>query len=136
MPMNEQQWQQIEKRLELVWQFVDLDCDGYRLTLVLEQVSTYKNAIAVYVDGKWEGRWITEDCEQRRRFFCPTQGRVYRKGDFKGISKATLKHWRVDLNKRFTHYKPYWTSFARLRRHLERNNTTITFVEEKNTEAA
>ena len=136
MPISDQQWKQIEEKLENFYTSVELDCDGYRLTLRLERISTYNNAITVYIDGKWDGRMILHDCEERRRFFCPSPRRRYKKGTFKGIRKETLKRWGVDPERTFTLYRPYWTSFKRLRRHLESNNATIILIEEKRTEAA
>ena len=136
MPISDQQWKQIEEKLNSFYNTVELDCDGYRVTLQLSRFTTFQNVIMVYVDGEWRGEWILHDCEHRRRFLCPSKHRLHKKGAFKGIRKGTMKELGIDPDRTVTHYHPYWTSLNRLRRHLERNNTTITFIEEKRTEAA
>jgi hypothetical protein len=133
--MNESDWAKVESALQNLYDPVDLTCDGFRLTLFLSRIEIYKNAIAVYVDGWFKLSWLFEDCEQRRRFFCPETRRVYGKNEFKKISRRTLKQVGIDPDKTVTRYRSHWTSFRRLRRHLERHNQDIGLIEKSKTEA-
>ena len=66
--MTKEQWETAEQNLQSSYRIVKLQADGYTLSL---QTQRYKMqlCIAVYVDGKIQGKWLTEDCEIRRKFF-------------------------------------------------------------------
>ena len=136
MAMNSTDWQEVQQRLESLYTSVDLDCDGYRLTLCLNRLTQFKNAIVVYVDGWVRGAWLLNDCEERRRFMCPRTTRLYRKKDFKGFSKASFRRLGLDPDKTLTVYSHTWKSFGALRRHLERNNKEITLTQRESEAAA
>ena len=68
--MTADQWKEIDGKLQNVWSpVVKLKIDGYEVSLALRQVSQFRNAILVYINGEFRGKWLTEDCEERRRFF-------------------------------------------------------------------
>ncbi len=124
-----QDWKEIEKRLTSFFDQVKLICDGYELTLMLRPIKQFKNAITVYVNGKIEGRWFVEECEERRRFLCPKSKSFYSKkdmADFKKISKRIFKE--MQAKNKYVYYEPYWTSFRALKSHLIKNNTSIELV--------
>lgn len=66
--MTKEQWETAEQNLQSSYRIVKLQADGYTLSL---QTQRYKMqlCIAVYVNGKIQGKWLTEDCEIRRKFF-------------------------------------------------------------------
>ena len=138
MPISKAQWNHVQQRLHELYHPVELDCDGYRLSLVLVRVDQFNNAITFFVNGKHQGRWILEDCPERTRFCRPQKTKAFparfRRSTKK--EKAAMKRMGWDLDKTIITYSSYWTCFSRLRRHLERNNTTITLIEEEKREVA
>ncbi|MDR9503391.1 hypothetical protein RI662_03625 [Brevibacillus agri] len=127
--VSAQDWKDIEQRLKGFYDSVKLICDGYELTLVLQRIGQFHNAIAVYIDGKIDGKWMIEDCEQRRRFYCPKSKSFYSKKDmaeFKKISKRIFKE--MQAKNKYVYYEPYWTSFRSLKNHLIKNNESIELV--------
>jgi hypothetical protein len=136
MAMSKEDWQAVKARLDSFYSPVVLDCDGYRLSLKLVRVSTFENAIAVYVDGWFRGEWLLNDCEQRRRFMRPMTTRLYRRNDFKGFNKRELKRLRIDTEKAITVYSSHWKNIGALIRHLKSNNVEISLIKEEEKEAA
>lgn len=67
--MNNEEWKQAESALKNMYTTVRLRCDEYELSLRLERINTYKLAIVFYINGAFKGKWLMEDCEERRRFF-------------------------------------------------------------------
>ncbi|MCY7558237.1 MULTISPECIES: hypothetical protein [Paenibacillus] len=128
-PITPQDWKDIEKKLHDFYDRVELICDGYYVSLVLRRYGQFRNVIAVYVNGVIEGKWWIEDCEERRRFFCPrTKDMMTKKdkADLKKISKKMLKE--MEAKSKYTHYEPYWSSFRLLKSHLIKNNKVIEMV--------
>jgi hypothetical protein len=121
-----QDWKIIEQRLKSFYDPVELLCDGYALTLVLRRYDSFRNVIAVYVNGVVEGKWLIEDCEERRRFFCPRTKNLLtskEKAALKKLSKRMLK--QMEARSKFTYYEPYWSSFRALKSHLIKHNNVI-----------
>lgn len=124
-----QDWKEIEQRLKDFYHQVKLICDGYEVTLMLQRLDQFRNAIAVYVNGKFEGKWLIEDCEERRRFLCPKTKNYYSRKEmatFKKISKKMFNE--IQAKNKFVYYEPYWTSFRALKSHLVKNNEQIELV--------
>lgn len=124
-PVTVEDWKNIEQELIRLYNRVVLICDGYDLTLVLERHGQFRNVIAIYVNGVVEGRWIMEDCEERRRFFCPKTKRVYSEKKLAGIKKLSRKLYKELAAARYTCYEPYWSSFRAMKSHLIKNNKNI-----------
>lgn len=129
--MTPQDWKEIEKRLQYLYSLVKLKCDGYEVTLTLARISQMKNAIVVYINGEIRGKWLAEDCEERRRFFRPVTKSIVspkQKAGWKKLSKKTRQE--LEARTRYTCYYSYWTSFSALKRHLIKNNNTIELLKE------
>lgn len=127
--MTPAEWKRVENALaEHGW--ATLRVDGYLLSLHVHRIKALSYAIWIYVDGAFKGRWILEDCEERRRFM---QCKVHR------LRTGTLQQYVKLFGKRegraqfaaaaWTSFHPYWTNFGALRRHLVNNNTSIELVE-------
>lgn len=124
-----QDWKEIEHKLKGFYDPVKLICDGYELTLLLQRNGQFKNIIAAYVNGKIDGKWFLEECEERRRFFRPRSKSFYSKkdmADFKKISKKIFKE--MQAKNKYVYHEPYWTSFRALKGHLIKNNESIELV--------
>lgn len=128
MSLTKEDWAAIQKELSFIYRSVELAVDGYRVCLMLHQSSAFKNVIMTYVNGHFYGAWMQNDCEERRRFMnpCayPAYSRKYRTG-LKALRKRTLKEMKIDPDKKLVYYLPFWTSFAKLKAHLIRNNKDI-----------
>ena len=130
--MTKIEWDVVEGRLRNVYHPVKLNCDGFIVGLSLVQLTIYRNVISILsVNGCFMGKWILEDCEERRRFLRPRVTSVfdYLRKD-RRISKKLLKTVGVDPGKKFTSYWPYWTSFSSLKRHLIANNESIMLIDQ------
>lgn len=131
--MNKENWLKVEEALSHPYGFAKLKCDSYNLTLVVQQTKALKFEIGFYVDGYFRGIFLTQDCEERRRFCCPHQASVYspasRAKITKGVSKRNVSKWFPDIDKKFTYYGSHWSKFAPLKRHLIANNEVIELLE-------
>ena len=106
-----------------------LECDGYKLSLTKSQRGESGLAIFPYVNGEFKGKWINEDCEERRRFmrpvaharFTPKDKALYKKLDRYQGKKPDPKKY----DEKITYYYWPWLSFASLKRHLIKHNQSI-----------
>lgn len=128
--MTKEQWETAERILQLPYRSIKLQADGYTLTLQTEpdKMQLY---IVVYVDGEIRGKWITEDCEIRRKFFQKHKHSILTRKEQEKL-KRERKAFReaVLSNSVYYTYSPYWSSFRSLKRHLCQNCTDITLYEE------
>lgn len=124
--MNKYDWKRVEEALKSFHNVAELRVDGYKLSLHLEQISTYKNAIMIYVEDVFKVEWFNE-CEERRRFFRVERENFLTAKTIKGLSKKRQKELKEKYA--YDYYTPIWTSFAALRRHLIANNESIELME-------
>jgi len=133
--MTSQDWKEVEEKLDSFYTLVNLNCDGYIVTLCLKRIDQFKNGICVYVNDYIRGKWLTEDCEERRRFMRPVEKYAYSqkmRASLKKISKRLRNKMGLpDPEKKITFYAPYWTSFKRLKSHLIKNNVNIEMIREQ-----
>lgn len=104
---------------------VKLEIDGYEVTLVLMRIGTYKNAIGIFVNGVFEGKWLVEDCEERKRFIQKRERSLYKQSEVKKLPK---KMQREMLSKKYEYYRSHWSSFGTLKKHLTENNESIELI--------
>lgn len=73
--------EKVDEALASVWSpCVHLKIDGYKVSLNLTQKSRFQNVIMVYINDEFRGKWLMEDCEERRRFcYCKRQSVVTEK---------------------------------------------------------
>ena len=88
--MNKYDWKRVEEALKSFHNVAEIKVDGYKLSLHLEQISTYKNAIMIYVDDVFKGAWFNE-CEERRRFFRVERKNILTTKAIKELSKKTKR---------------------------------------------
>lgn len=123
--MNQEDWKRVQEALKSLMNTVKLKIDGYEVALVLVRIGTYKNAIAIFVNGVFEGKWLMEDCEERRRFYQKCERSLYKQSEVKKLPKKMQKEM---LSKKYEYYRSHWTSFGVLKKHLLQNNETIELI--------
>jgi hypothetical protein len=133
MGITKEQWQQLESELSHSLGCAKLTCDGFDVNLEVRRIDTLKYGIVVFVNGVSKGRWIIEDCEERRRFLRPVQrfinGAKLRADLIKIWGGKRAPKAKVEkINEKMTCYYSYWTSVKALRRHLEKNNQQVELV--------
>lgn len=127
--MTNDQWAEVERRLRIQFQSVHLSVDGYEVCLILVPDKGLRQCIAVYVNGYIKVEWVDKDCEIRRRFYNKHTRTLLKISKLKEISK---KDWET-LRKKYVYeyFSPYWGSFARMKRHLIKNNNDIKLTENR-----
>jgi len=136
-PMTAEHWKQVEQTLSFAFGSVYLQCDEYKLTLQVVPIKPLQMAIQVYVDGVFRGKWLIEDCEERRRFLRPRRISLYSRAEkerfkaaLKGVRKSFLKPHLERMEKVAVIYDSTWSSISSLKRHLIANNKAIALLPE------
>ncbi|MDU5141087.1 MAG: hypothetical protein E6230_02720 [Paenibacillus dendritiformis] len=135
-PVTPQVWRDIEITLRDFFHRIKLRCDGYEVTLQLQRISVFRNAIAVYINGEMNYSWLLEECEERKRFFSVSSRQYYSTKDIKDFKKIGGKRLEREMKARgkYTTYQPYWSSFRSLKTHFMKNNQNIELVIEEGVE--
>jgi len=124
--VTSEEWKKIEENLKSFYSSVKLKCDAYEVTIMLQRISPMKNALVVYVNGHIKGEWLTNDCEERRRFLRPVTKSCLSAKDKKRLKKHGKKFLReMEEKSKYTYYDPYWTSFRALKKHLIDHSDSI-----------
>ncbi len=131
--MSVEDWDKVEERLQHLYYPVKLNCDGYEVTLMLERRNQFKNVIMVYVNGVIKGKWLLDDCEERRRFFRKIVKSLHSTKEKKALRKISKRlrkeNGLLDPDAKYTTYTWFWTSFNSLKKHLINHNKAIELVE-------
>lgn len=132
MNLTKDDWKEAERRALWTCAGLTLLVDGYRISVCKEPASPYKNHLTVYVDGVFRGKWLLEDCEERRRFCYCVKHSLFKKGCPKDARKRLLKKLnKTEDDMSYWSYSPYYPSFAALRRQLVKNNHDIQLITEE-----
>lgn len=131
--MTNDDWKKVDNALKSVFSpGAKLLIDGYEVTLILCQKSQFQNAIAVYINGGFKGKWLVEDCEERRRFFCCKKRTLVKEKDFKACGIRSKKG-KKEIADRYAYneYFSYWTNFSKMKKHFIDNNNSIELYNER-----
>ncbi|MDT8383024.1 MAG: hypothetical protein RRB22_01265 [Gammaproteobacteria bacterium] len=138
--LTKQQWQEVEERLKQFFSPVYLNCDGYKVTLVLERVDQFNNAIRLYVDGVFRGKWLLKKddawCEEARRFLPLRTKARYSEKEKKQLIRVFGKkdaREKFNIDGRIEGRQIFWKAFGPLKRHFIANNETIELVTDEQT---
>ena len=127
--MTDQEWDGVEKDLQSLFNTVKLRIDGYTVHLRLQMISTFENAIMVYVNDRFEGKWLIEDCEERRRFYPASDLFVYNRKQRAAFKEIRNKRFlTIDINRKIKSYSMTWKNFKKMKAHLVRNNKSIELI--------
>lgn len=126
--MTKEEWEKVEESLFGCFTKVVLLIDDFEVTVVVEPYTALKNVFVVYVNGAWKGKWLSEDCEERRRFYQKHTKNMLSRKDQKRLAREK-KAIRDAVGKTtFDWYAPYWTSFKSMKAHFIKNNKSIELV--------
>ncbi len=126
--MTAEEWKKVENELLVYGYPVKLKIDGYNIHLMTIR-ENMELSIALLVDGRFEWKWVQEDCDIRRRFMCQSKRCLVKQKDIEKVARSKKRQQEIKANNTYIFYSPYWTSFRRLKSHLIKNNTSIELVE-------
>jgi hypothetical protein len=129
--MTNEEWAKVKEALQSQYRIVKLNVDGYEVALVLSRISTYKLAIVIYINGVFEGKWLQNDCEERRRFLQKKEHSLLTRKDkesWKKLSKKTQREFAEKYDLKYEVYSNIWTSVGALKKHLATNNKNIELI--------
>lgn len=129
--MTDEEWKKVEDALRCPpFGFVRLKADGYNIAITyVREKNPMKYCLAVYVEDKIRIEWVTEDCEIRRKFYRRSVRKCLSKKALKEIGITEKRYEKVmGAKNEFVSYAPYWGSFARLKAHLIKNNSSIELI--------
>ena len=130
--MDRSEWDRAKEQLQQGWPcgLITLVADGYEVTLRLQPVDMFKNGIVIFVNGQFKGRWLVEDCEERRRFL-PQREKAVMDKKARAIWNRLPQREKerlvplVNPERTYTEYATHWTSWGALVKHFEAHNTDI-----------
>lgn len=129
--MTETDWKTAEGRLNNIYGHINLLIDGYKVSVGYVKKTNTQYCLAVYIDGVFEFKWLTEECDIRRRFCRQGKKRMTSRKAREDFIKAVGKKAAEKFEKEnehllyMTYYEPYFGSFRTLKSHLIKNNTSI-----------
>ena len=136
--MTDADWKIVETCLTSEFNPVGLICDGYHACLRVKRIRM-RLVIVFLINGEFKGVWMSDDCEERRRFHRPVKRTVWDPkvlAMIKRMSAAEQRRRKVDPKETSILYYPWWTDFKALKRHLIKNNTSIELAPDWKYEAA
>lgn len=107
-------------------------CDGFKVSLVVEQLKPLKYGVMTYVDGHFLGKWMSAKAEHpEQRFLRRYESRIYSPAVIKKLEKAIGKR-AVARDPRFqktvVQYWPDWRSGRAAINHLCKVCDSITVL--------
>lgn len=124
-------WKKIEEKLSGAYGGVKLMIDGFAVILQVQRIGPRKYVIAVFVNGRFWGKWLSKDCDERRKFFDKKLKHVFSKKEREAERKFNKRYPRFGKSNpdlAFEYWVPWWTSFPRLKAHLLKNNENIEWL--------
>lgn len=127
--MTDEQWKEAEKKLVPPFGRVELEIDGYKVTITAQLVKKMKFSFVVYVNGFIRTEWSIKDCEIRRRFYYESKRSMLKKSEEAKIKKMRKSvRDQIMESAQYSVFLPYWGSFSKLKAHLIKNNQSIELV--------
>lgn len=107
---------QLVERLASPFGDVRLICDGHRVSLQVQRLSrtALKYGVMTYVDGRFEGKWLSDKDAPERKFLRRRERFIYsaktRSEIARKCSKRLLKEYWPNLNEKIEFFDPVWSS--------------------------
>lgn len=130
--LSKEDFERIQRELSTPYGMVDLDCDGYKVAVRIQQVKRLSYAPVVYVNGIIKGEWFRGDCEEAKRFLCPRTRSILtpkkKAAILKDFGKRSAKKYFPELEAKLTFYDATWSSVGSMLRHFCRANESVSIV--------
>ena len=99
--MRQDDWKRAKEILSRPYGQITLLVDGYEVTLQLQMLrGMFRNGIAVYINGQFKWKWLTTDCEERRRFIAQREVPLMNRQEiaqYNRLPKAQQKALKLSL---------------------------------------
>ncbi|OQS39040.1 hypothetical protein B0T40_04435 [Chromobacterium haemolyticum] len=107
MKLSKEQKQELIDKLSYPWGRVSLQCDGYQISLVVRRSKGMTYRVVTYVNGSWDGKWMSGREEHpEQKFLRKTVRQVVSKKERGEMEKAVGKrHF-----KRMCADNSFWTA--------------------------
>ena len=129
MKLTKEQKQELIDKLALPWGRVNLLCDGYRITLAVQQVSPLKYRVVTYINGVLEGKWMIAEKSYPEQKFLNRKERPLAKPSEKAKAEKAFGKRAVAKDpwwsKTFVSYDVTWASGKQVIHHLCRVSESI-----------
>lgn len=132
--MTPEEWKRAESAVHSLVSYADLDVDGYKVSIRMARATPYKNVVQLFVNGEFKGKWLTTECEERRRFIRQTEVSILSKKDLEDLrkelrlGKREFEAFMKKHNNKCPMYHSTWPSFKALKSHLCKNNENISLL--------
>lgn len=106
MKLTKEQKQELIDKLSYPWGRVRLLCDGYQIDLMVERDKGLAYRVVTYVNGSWQGKWISgKESHPEQKFLRKSIRPVVTKAERERMEKAVGKR----CFKKMCAEEPYWT---------------------------
>ena len=126
--MTNEEWHSVENELKHPPGIVKMNIDGYNVTITHAIVKPMQYCIAVFINGVFEMKWVTEDTDIRRRFCSKHTKSMVTAKDKKKLNITNRELKRIKAKYTYDWYEPYWNSFRSMKSHFLKNNDSIELV--------
>ena len=125
--ITKEQWQAINKRMDVVFAYVNFRIDGYDICVEKRLVSPTRLVYLVFVNGKILTEWMNPECT---KFYCLKTKRVFPERHLKALSKAGFSKKEIAEHKAkvVQFYSPYYGAFSTLKKTLIERNTELAWL--------
>ncbi len=129
-------WQEIDRTLRHPFGMVKLKCDGYEITAAVETCKM-KLHVMIYIDGRFEGKWLDGKDERCIKFYQCKKIFVLR-GEArknalevstdKRLGKEFMAMLKRHLEDHIESWLPYWSSPKAFCRHIQKTCQSIELI--------
>ncbi len=130
--MTKEDWQQVEKALSGTYGSAKLKVDGREVTFKRGLVSKNRLGIGTYVDGTFQGGWLSsKDPVPEARYMRPASKFAWKaeaRKRMKKLSKKRLKELGFDPDEKHHYFTAIWPNVTAIRRHYQKTFERIELI--------
>ena len=133
--MTREEWTKVEKALSGTYGYAKLKVDDQEVTFQRQLIEKNRLGIMTFVNGRFEGAWLSVDKPCPEQKFLRLCSRYVHKpkarADLKKISKKTREAWGkfYDPDGKYHLFSPFWPNGPAIRRHYQKTFQSIELVE-------
>jgi len=131
--MTKEDWGKVENALRGACGYAKLRVDGREVMFMRQLLTGNRMGIITYVDGEWQGKWISgkNECPEQR-YLRPASRFIFRakfRAEFKRWPKKLQKLHAVDIDEKVRYFDLNWPNVTAIRRHYQKTFTSIELIE-------